>query len=646
MADDSAKSGSRKVLYLYGILFAAVLFAFLPATDNDFVNYDDPDYVTSNLTVQRGLTFAGVHWAFTSTEAANWHPLTWLSHITDVQLFGANPAGHHLTSILIHALTTTLVFGVLRLMTGRTWESLFTAALFGLHPLRAESVAWVSERKDVLSIFFWVLTMWAYAKYVLGAKEKPQRFFLSPRYWLMLVFFALGLMSKPMLVTLPFALLLLDFWPLRRLEKERPASLIVEKLSLFVLAAIASFVTFSVQRGYGSVDEVIPLDTRLANAAVSYVRYLGKFFAPVDLAFFYPQQVWSAFVVIGAIILLVAITLAGFILRRKQPAVLVGWLWYLGTLVPVIGIVAIGQHSIADRYTYIPSLGIAVALVWGVTSLFAAKVPLLKGISILGALALAACVWLTREQTRHWRSTEAMCRHALQITTKNYLAHDMLGTVLNKQGRSDDAIREHREALRIKPDSADAHNNLGAALQGQRNYEAAIREHQEAIRLRPRFVDAYYNLAMALDYAGRSEEARSHYARVLEMRPNHVDAQFNLGNLLMREGKLGDAARAFQRTLALAPDSADALNNLGVIYDRQNQLEQAIGYFQRAVQARPDDPKGYLNLGLAFQRKGLADQAVTCFREALRLQPDYRDAQLSLNALLGAQTTNAPTKAN
>ena len=445
-------------------LFLLVLCTFWPSLGNGFVNYDDDLYVAANGHVQSGLSWAGARWAFCTPVAANWHPATILSHMLDCQLFGLKPWGHHLTSVWLHAVNTVLVFLVFRRMTGALWRSLLVAALFGLHPLRVESVAWVAERKDVLSTFFFMLTLWAYVRYAQESKVQSPKSKVA--YVLALVFFACGLMSKPMLVTLPFVLLLLDYWPLGRnaecgMRNAEPGAggkvqgrtwpwmkLVREKAPFFLLAAIASAVTLITQhraKALATVENIRLID-RLANALVSYCRYLAKFLWPAKLAVFYPEPVkWPTATVLLAGLLLLGISIMAVALRHRHRYLPVGWLWSLGTLVPVIGLVQVGAQAMADRYTYVPLIGVALLLVWGMhelTSRWQFRAVLL---SAAAAAGMILCVALTRRQIGHWRDTETLFRHALAVTDDNWVAHHNLGDALEKRGRLDEAIHMLRK---------------------------------------------------------------------------------------------------------------------------------------------------------------------------------------------------------
>ncbi len=613
-------------------LLALTFWAFLPGVDNDFVRFDDQDYVTANRAVQRGLSWDGVSWAFSSTTAANWHPLTWLSHMLDCQLFDLNPAGHHLTSILLHALNTLLVFVVLRAMTGATWRSFLVAAGFGWHPLRVESVVWVAERKDVLATLFWLLTLGAYALYVRLSVARSTRAKLY--YGLALGAFAGGLMAKPMVVTLPFVLLLLDFWPLARWRQKQWSALVLEKFPFFLLSVAASAITFCVQREGGAMDVALPITYRLANAVVACVRYLGKLFWPVDLAFFYPHpQHWPPLVVAFAGLVLMGLSGVAVALRHRTPSLLMGWLWFLGTLVPVIGLVQVGQQSIADRYTYIPSLGLLIALVWGGYQCVAQPGGLQRAVGFAAGVALILCLLLTRQQTQYWKNAEALARHALAVTRDNHLAHDLLGEVFEARGQYDAALAERLETLRLKPNYAAAHNNLGIALQRQNRLPEAIDQFQQALQLRPRYPEASYNLGAAFESANRPADAVREYERALTLRSDYADAHYNLGLLLGRLGRFEDAIVQFQATLRINPGAADAYNNLGVTLGRLGRAAEAISQYQQAIRLQPDFARAHFNLGVALAGSGRPVEAKQQFETALRLQPEYPEAQTNLNAI-------------
>jgi protein O-mannosyl-transferase len=602
----------RRVILICLLLFGLVAVAFLPAIRNGFVNFDDPDYVTANGVVQSGLTWAGIRWAFQSTTASNWHPVTWLSHMLDSQLYAWRPWGHHLTSVLLHAANTLLLFLVLRRMTGAVWRSAFAAALFGLHPLRVESVAWVAERKDVLSTLFWLLTMGAYGRYA-EFKIRSAKLKMGERIWFgaALVFFALGLMSKPMVVTLPFVLLLLDYWPLGRVSgpsggisrRRIPLDLLLEKWPFFLLSAASGVVTFLVQKRGGAMVLMAgqPFEARLENAVVSYCRYLGKFFWPQKLSVIYPVvDHWPQSTVVLSLCLLLGISILAVLVRRRFAYVLTGWFWYVGTLVPVIGVVAVGEQAMADRYTYVPMIGVVVLVAWGVDDLTRRWRQRSMAMSAAAAGVIVMCLVLTRQNAGYWRSSETLFEQALAVTENNYGANSMLGTFLIAQGRLDEALGQFAEAARLMPDSAEARLNLGAALATVKRYDEAILQLQES----------------------------------LKRRPNEPGTHLNLGKAFEESGRLDEAIREYREAVRLNPGSVSGRNTLGVALAKQGLLDEAIGQFQEAIRLDPGDDSSHNNLGIALSQKGRLDEAILEFREAIRLNPDNASAQQNLKLML------------
>ncbi|HVO83821.1 MAG TPA: tetratricopeptide repeat protein [Syntrophobacteria bacterium] len=641
----------RRELAVCLLLLAVTLAVYWQIGDHQFIRYDDTIYVTDNPHVKRGLAWSSVVWAFTATEEANWHPLTWLSHMADCQLFGLRPRGHHLTSLFLHLANVLLLFVVLNRLTGALWRSAFVSALFALHPLHVESVAWVAERKDVLSTLFWLLTMLAYARYV----EKPTR----ARYALTLVAFALGLMAKPMLVTLPFVLLLLDYWPLdrvaagrrsdepskRRRKKIRPSEqrlplsrLVREKTPFFVLVAISSVVTFSFQQRAGAVvdTEIFPLSSRMANALVSYLRYIGKMIWPSGLAVLYPHPGtslplwWGA----GAGLALLGLSILVVLVLRRRPYLAVGWLWYVGTLVPVIGLIQVGVQAYADRYTYVPLIGLFIMIAWGVPELLGGWAHARTVLAVSAATALAAltaCTWI---QLGYWKDSLSLFSHTLQVTTKNYVAHNNLGNALADRGKVEEAISHYAEALRIKPDHAEAYNNWGTVLEEQGRFEEAVDRFRMALKVKPDYAAAHSNLGLALERQGRHEEAIAQYLEALRLDPTYAQAHNNLALALAARGQQDEAMAHYAEALRLRPDYAEAHNNLGHLLVGLGRLDEAAIHFAEAVRYNPDYAKARNNLGIVLVRLGRLDEAAAQFREALRIKPDYGEARNNLAVVL------------
>ena len=527
------------------ILALVTLALYWQATHHDFINYDDDEYVTSNIHVQNGLTVESVKWAFLNPVSANWHPVTMLSHMLDCQIYDLKPWGHHLTSLLLHAFNTVLVFLLLRRMTGARWRSALVAALFAWHPLHVESVAWVAERKDVLSGFFGLLALLFYARY---AQSEPQSSkFKIQNYLLSLFFFALGLMSKAMLVTWPFIMLLLDYWPLQRItdDKWQVASfvrLVREKIPFFALAATASAATLVVQKGAILSAENMPMGARVGNALISYCRYLGKIFWPTDLSIFYPHhKYWPLEQVLLAASFLGGVSVLLFLMRRRWPFLLMGWLWFVGTLVPVIGLVQVGGQAMADRYTYLPSLGLFIIIIWGAYELTWRWRYHVIISSVAGSVAIILCLCVTSQQLEYWQDSETLFGHALAVTEDNYVAHNNLGLALEKKGQTDEAIGQFREALRLNPGFAEAHNNLGIALRQRSQIDEAMSQFQAAIRLKPNDAGFHNNLGATFYQKGQTDEAIAQFQEALRLNPDYAQARDNLAHTL--ETKKGQGNR-------------------------------------------------------------------------------------------------------
>ncbi len=645
-------------------LAVAALAVFWGARQCGFVNFDDPLYVTSNDAIQHGFTARSVRWAFQTGEGYNWHPLTWFSHIADVDLYGMNPAGHHLTSVFLHAINGALLFLILRRMTGATWRSAFVAALFALHPLRVESVVWVSERKDVLSTLFWMLTVWAYVRYADPPSPRLRRKGIF--YGLSLLFFALGLMSKPMLVTLPFILLLLDYWPLGRLQRS-VTPLITEKIPYFMLAAASSVVTFLFESRVGGLAplEEESIGARLANAVVSYARYLGKIFWPARLSPLYPRPAYWPWWEVAAAAALLAVITAWVIRRaRAQPYLAVGWFWFLLMLAPVIGLVQVGIQSMADRYSYMASVGVFIMLAWGACDRMGRQRWILGAVA---AMAIGACAVLTPRQLSYWRSSETLFLHAIEVTDNNYLAFNNLGADLINRGEKERAMLYLHKALDIDPDYADAHRNLALALALLGQYQQASKEYLTALSLNPRLTDAHnglcriyltqknfngalqealaavqispaaaeplLNAAKALAGLGRKEEAVRYFEACLDLRPDLADTHNEYGIMLAADGDLEPALRQFQAAVLLAPNDAQVHSNLGAALAKLTRMREAELEFRAAMRLNPDDAHIHINLAVVLAQQGKRQEAMAQLGEAIRLRPNDTALKRQLEAL-------------
>jgi tetratricopeptide (TPR) repeat protein len=617
----------RNILVCLFIVIATIS-VYWPVQSYDFVNFDDGTYVYENGHVQKGLTLEGISWAFTTLHAGNWHPLTWLSHMLDCQLYGMNPGRHHLTNLLLHLANTVLLFFVFRKMTGSLWQSGLVAALFAIHPLHVESVAWISERKDVLSAFFWMLTLWSYIWYV----EHPK----VNRYLLVILFFALGLMSKPMLVTLPFVLLLLDFYLLRRFKFQPPDvsakanqksnnfRLILEKIPLFVLVAVSSAVTFFAQKKGGAVMslEILPFNVRIANALVSYVKYLGKMVYPSKLAVLYPHPgMLPWWKIAGACLILASISFLAVRVVKQSPYFAVGWLWYVGTLVPVIGLVQVGGQAMADRYTYIPLIGIFIIIAFGVPELVAQWRFRKIWLTASAAAFLTILVAITWKQIGYWKNGITLFTHALKVTSNNYVSHNNLGNALAKQGRPEEAIEQYLLALQIKPYYAEAYNNLGNALEKQGLLAKAGEKYLHALRVKPDYAEAHNNLGNVLDKQGRTAEAIEHYLQALKIKPDFVKAHNNLGNALHKQGRIEEAMEHYLQALQIKPDFAGVHYNMGNALAENNRPEEAIAHYTKALEISPEFTDAHINIGIALEKQGKTAEAIEHYQKVLVIEP-------------------------
>jgi Flp pilus assembly protein TadD len=608
---------SRPHLWIYLGLFLAVFCVYLQVWNFDFVSLDDQIYVANNPHVRAGLTLSGIAWAFKTGFAGNWFPLTLLSYMLECQLFGPRSGVHHLTNVFLHAIGTLLLYGLLQRMTGARWRSALVAFLFALHPVHVEAVAWIAERKEVLSGLFWFITLWAYLLYV----EKPT----ALKYlWVMLAL-ACGLMSKPMIVTLPFALLLLDYWPLRRLGRQA----ILEKVPLLALCVCAAIVAWATQQSGGAVSTLalIPLHVRLENALVSYAIYIRQFFVPVNLAVIYPFSsdipVWRP---VGAAILLVAITVLALRARRQRPYLAVGWFWFLGTLLPVIGLVQIGLQSRADRYTYIPFIGISIAVAWGAAEIAGQR----KWLTPVIVALCAICPFVTWTAVSNWRDSLTLFRHAIDVTSGNWVALSAYSQALIAQGRVEEAIPYVREALRLQPNLPEAHITLASALSERGDLNEAETRFRDALQLEPENADALEGLGMILTEKGQTREALERLTRAIALRPDDPDSHYNLGRAYALSHQLDPAIAQFREALRLRPGYAEAEYNLGTALAAGEHFEEACDHFRAALRLKPDYIRARFNLGVALAVLGRCEEAAAQFTEVLRVQPGDRDAEQAM----------------
>jgi protein O-mannosyl-transferase len=680
---------------LSAALAVAVLIVYTPALKLGFVNFDDSRYVLDNLHVRSGLTWNGIVWAATATYAGNWHPVTWLSHMADVHLYGLNPAGHHATSVLIHLLNTLLLFAVLRRMTGAPLRSAVVAGLFGIHPLHVESVAWIAERKDVLSGLFAMLTVWGYVRYV----ETGSR----ARYGLVLLFFVLGLASKPMLVTLPFVLLLLDIWPLARvtpapdadrsglwhlLRTPRFRTLVIEKVPLFACVLVSVVVTYLAQQGARAIRtfEILPPGRRLANAIVAYVNYIGQMIWPVDLAPLYPYAASeSPSRVVLSALMLIGLTVLAVRAGARYAYAPVGWFWYVGTLVPVIGLIQVGSQPMADRYTYLPLIGLFIVVAWGLPDVMRGFAVRLSGPAKAGhhdesgpakagrhdksgpakagrhdksgpakagrhdrsgpaedgrhggyGLAAAAVsamivgIVLARQQVAIWGNSIDLWQHTLRVTSDNYRAHNNLAHALVAAGREEEARVQFEAALRINPDSVEAHTGLGSVLLPAGRLDEAMDHYRHALRVNPNDAIARANLGAALGERGKFAEAEEQLRAAVALAPNLAQAHSYLGVALAQQGRTSEAIAHFARAVELQPDNAVSRRHLGSALAIQGRHDEALAQFEAAVRLDPADVQVRIGFGEALEAAGKLNAAVLEYEKAVQMNPALAEARADL----------------
>ncbi len=683
-------SQTRTILLICAALALVTLAVYWPVTKHGFVNFDDTDFVTENAHVKAGLTWEGIKWAFSPhTEVArNWHPLTMLTHMLDCQLFGLNAGMHHLVTLLYHVANTILLFFVLRAMTGAVWRSAIVTMLFALHPLHVESVAWTAERKDVLSTLFWMLVMWTYVRYARTRSKGT--------YWLTFVFLACGLMSKPMLVTMPCVLLLMDYWPLRRMPFMREptakgptdsyVSLLVEKIPFFVLSLLLCLVTFNIQKQGGAMQasEIMPLGSRIGNAFVSYGKYVGKMFWPENLCGLYLRHGdWSRGTVALIAVFLIAITIRALLWVKAKPYFTFGWFYFVGTLVPVIGIVQVGMQAMADRFTYIPMTGLFIIIVWGsweIAKAYSIPKPALAGAAVAACIGCAA---VTVHILPFWKDSESFFKRMIAVDDRNYMAHYNLGNTLNRRGDKTGAIEQFQGAIKAEPNYAEAFNNLAGVYQDQRRFDEAIAAYKEAARIHtvptyvinfgnayvnaqryaeaipiyeqaqkldPSSVAARTNAALAqvawanqLSTSNRVSEAETHYRAALELNAAYPDAAAGLGLSLARQGRIQEAGEQFVAASRMRGEVksgnpvALAELNLANHLASENNLREAIAHYESARNLEPNNAEVLNGLGICYAMSGDMVNAAKQFTEALSINPNDTAAHGNLANALSAQ---------
>ena len=630
------------VIFVYSALILSTLLVFWQVRHFDFVNYDDGSYVYQNPHVLNGLSKDSVVWAFTSCPLGYWQPLTWLSLMVDCQLFGAMPGRIHLVNLFLHIANTLLLFTVLKKMTGSLWSSAFVAALFAIHPMHVESVAWISERKDVLSTLFLLLTLAAYTDYT----KSPTIF----RYMASLVLFAFGLMAKPILVTVPFLLLLLDYWPLERTRGRRTEDggqrksslgwLIIEKIPFLVLSVVSSIITFLTQKAGGIIydTKTVPLTDRAGNAFLSYARYIGKLFVPRNLAVFYPFDAgglvfWQ---VAMSIVLLIVISVLVIRFGRNRKFLPVGWFWFIGTLVPVIGLVTFTGSSYADRFTYIPYIGLFIMLAWGLPD-FLSKWPQRK--IVLGPAMIIVLVILgirAHQQVGFWKDSFTLFPRAIEVTQNNVVAHNNLGNAYLVLGRFQEAAESYKQAIKIKPDNAKAYNNLGVAYFSIGSYQDAAEAYKQAVKIKPDYAEAYNGLGSACLYLGRYQDALESCRQAINIKPDYAEAHYNLGVIYDKLGRWKDSIEAYKQAIKIKADYTVAYNNLGIAYLNIGSFQDALESCRQAINIKPDYAEAHNNLGNAYLSLGRYQDAAEAYKQAIKIKPDYAQAHYNLGVAYGS----------
>jgi protein O-mannosyl-transferase len=600
MLNKTNSTSPKQPLIVYIFLILATIAVFWQVHQYSFVNIDDNTYVSENSFIQHGISTDRIRWAFSTTYAEFWHPLTWLSLMADYQIHGLNPGGYHLTNLILHILSTLLLFWLFNRRTGAVWKSAFVAAFFALHPLHVESVAWIAERKDVLSAFFWMLTLCLYVYYT----EKP----VIQRYWLVIFSFICALMSKPMVVTLPVIMILLDYWPLNRFESKKDNLIlwqVKEKLPFFVLSAVFSIITIYAQHKPTAKYFYFPLSARLANAPVAFTAYLEKTFWPHNLAVFYPiSDQLPAWQVLGTAMLLIFVSVAVIVMIKSRPYLFIGWSWYVITLLPVIGIIRVGDFAMADRYTYLSLIGTGIMLGWGIPHVFP-NINIRKNILLpIGIIFIAILAFMTNKQCGYWKNSTILFNHALQVTKDNYLAYNNLGNALLDEGKYEEAVDRYNNALRIIPSYVLSYNNRGNAYTKLGQYQLAMNDCNEAIRLNPDDFLGYFNRGNVYKKIGQYQHALEDYNKAIRLNPDNSTIYFNRGNTYISLGQYQTAIEDFNKVILLNPASFDTYNNRAFIYVKLGQYQQALEDYSQAILLKPDYSDAYSNRAFLYFRQG------------------------------------------
>ncbi len=622
MPNKSNIHDGKKKLFIY-IALAVVMFAvYWQVHQFDFVNIDDNVYVTENIHIKSGISLDGLRWAFSTTYADFWHPLTWISLMFDYQLYDLNAGGYHVTNLIFHILSTLLLFWLFSRMTGEIWKSAFVAAFFALHPLHVESVAWVSERKDVLSAFFWMLTLCLYVFYT----EKQS----AKRYLLVLFSFVLALLSKPMVITLPLIMMLLDYWPLKRFESQKGNGLlwqIKEKWPLFVLSAVFTAITFVAQQKTYEADASFPLVSRLVSAPVTFVTYLFNTFWPHDLAAIYPFcYKMPAGPFTGAFVFILIVTAIVITTMKRSPYFFVGWFWYAITIAPVLGIIQVGNQAMADRYTYLSLIGISVGLAWGAPLLFPNE-KMRKNILFPAAMIfLAFLTFLTWKQSGYWKNSKEICRHMLKVTDNNYVAHINLGSVLFDERRYQEAIAHYNEVIRIRPNLILSYNKRGLAYARLGRYQQAFADLNKVILQKPDYADAYHSRATIRHELGQYQSALEDFNKAIGLKPDYAEAYNNRANVYLQLGQRQNALEDINKAISLKPDNASIYFNRGNFHINLARYQEAIEDFTKAISLNPAYAEAHNNRAFVYLNLGQYQQALQDYNKAIVLKPNYADA--------------------